>query len=350
MIIQTNHFQWQQLESEDYRTYISRLRSIGCPEQTIRDIVIADVEKMMAPRVAATIPRRPELRYWDPEEEELWHGLDHRVAQKQQWEIEQEKREVILELIGADLVGERMNQTGESDYYSRRMGFLPEEKRARLRHILEDYDQAQTAFREKELEESEALSPADREEMFALLRKQKEQVAALLTPAEKEQYDLWLSPTATQIRHAIYGMGASEEEFLALYRLRQPFDERWPWAEPGNPEWQKASRELEASLRQRLGESRYAAYQRGQDPDYRGMTRTVARFRLAKNTADYLYDFKQTVAVQRQELLKDESLTDTQKEMAVTALSKEAQTIAQESLGEKGYRYYLQQGQSGWLK
>src|SRR5436190_12879547 len=34
----TNDFQWAQLESEDYHEYIERLRKIGCPEETIRDI------------------------------------------------------------------------------------------------------------------------------------------------------------------------------------------------------------------------------------------------------------------------------------------------------------------------
>src|ERR1051325_7868593 len=45
-VVATNDFRWTQLESEDYRAYIARLRSIGCPEQTIRDIVIADVDKL----------------------------------------------------------------------------------------------------------------------------------------------------------------------------------------------------------------------------------------------------------------------------------------------------------------
>src|SRR3954467_12150137 len=49
----TNAFQWAQLESEDYRTYIARLRAIGCPEQTIHDILIADLDKVLAPRVQA---------------------------------------------------------------------------------------------------------------------------------------------------------------------------------------------------------------------------------------------------------------------------------------------------------
>jgi len=63
----TNSLRWAQLESEDYKTYIARLRGIGCPEQTIRDIIIADLDKLLAPEIAAAYGRRKELRYWHPE-------------------------------------------------------------------------------------------------------------------------------------------------------------------------------------------------------------------------------------------------------------------------------------------
>lgn len=43
-------FRWSQLESTDYRTYIANLRGIGCPEQTIRDIITADVNSLYAAR------------------------------------------------------------------------------------------------------------------------------------------------------------------------------------------------------------------------------------------------------------------------------------------------------------
>src|SRR5579859_5399631 len=36
-------FRWAQLESTDYRQYLANLPRIGCPEQTIRDIITADV-------------------------------------------------------------------------------------------------------------------------------------------------------------------------------------------------------------------------------------------------------------------------------------------------------------------
>ena len=55
-------FRWSQLESPDYRVYIANLEAIGCPRQTIRDIVIADVDGIYAPRrkqLMEQVPDRP---------------------------------------------------------------------------------------------------------------------------------------------------------------------------------------------------------------------------------------------------------------------------------------------------
>lgn len=43
LLVQPKPFRWNQLESTNYLTYIQNLRGIGCPEQTIRDIITADV-------------------------------------------------------------------------------------------------------------------------------------------------------------------------------------------------------------------------------------------------------------------------------------------------------------------
>lgn len=45
-------FDWSQIESADYPTYVANLRKIGCPEQTLRDIIVADVDTLYAPRRA----------------------------------------------------------------------------------------------------------------------------------------------------------------------------------------------------------------------------------------------------------------------------------------------------------
>jgi hypothetical protein len=43
---QVRPFHWSQIESADYRIYIANLRGIGCPEQTIRDLVKADMDNL----------------------------------------------------------------------------------------------------------------------------------------------------------------------------------------------------------------------------------------------------------------------------------------------------------------
>jgi hypothetical protein len=43
-------FNWTRIESDDYRVYIKNLRAIGCPEQTVRDIITADVDSLYKAR------------------------------------------------------------------------------------------------------------------------------------------------------------------------------------------------------------------------------------------------------------------------------------------------------------
>jgi hypothetical protein len=48
--VETEPFNWSQMESSDYRTYIANLRRVGCPEQTIRDIITADLDGLYSPK------------------------------------------------------------------------------------------------------------------------------------------------------------------------------------------------------------------------------------------------------------------------------------------------------------
>src|SRR5580693_6929888 len=55
-VVRKQFFNWSQVESPDYPVYIARLREIGCPEETIRDIVIADVNKLYANKRLDEVP------------------------------------------------------------------------------------------------------------------------------------------------------------------------------------------------------------------------------------------------------------------------------------------------------
>src|SRR5262245_2896137 len=179
----TNQVKWQQLESEDYRAYIARLRSIGCPEQTIRDIIIADLDQLLAPRYLSIYGRRQDLKYWQSEEEELANNFDHREWLRQEKQIDREKREVILELMEMDLVRERLKQRGYEDYYERRLGFLPDDKRSQVRRVLEKFADQEQELRGRE--EDENLSAEEKAQLKALRGQRQAELAAVLSPTER---------------------------------------------------------------------------------------------------------------------------------------------------------------------
>jgi hypothetical protein len=53
-----SRFDWSTEESADYKTYLANLRAIGCPEETVRDIIIAAVDKLLASRSRAIAAKR----------------------------------------------------------------------------------------------------------------------------------------------------------------------------------------------------------------------------------------------------------------------------------------------------
>src|SRR5947208_8054614 len=85
----TNGFRWGSVESPDYREYIANLRAIGCPEETIRDIVIADVNKLFAGRIAGLYPTAKDYKFWRVEDRTARE--EDRAREQKRRQIEKEK-------------------------------------------------------------------------------------------------------------------------------------------------------------------------------------------------------------------------------------------------------------------
>ncbi|MFN0077443.1 MAG: hypothetical protein ACKVY0_13315 [Prosthecobacter sp.] len=353
-VTRTNDFHWSQLESEDYRAYIERLRSIGCPEQTIRDIIIADVDKLLAPRLRAAAPGRKDLAYWQSEEKELWSSLDQRESHRQQQAIDFEKRNVIQQLMGVDLVAERQKVLGQEDYYGKRLDFLPDGKRSRVRIAVEKAAGEELAVRQKVWEEGEALTAGDQAQLRQIQKQRDAEIAATLSPEEFRQYELRMSPTAYSVRDSLFGMNATEEEFLEIFKLRKGFDDVWGQGEPEDPaaqeKWAQSGEALQAAIRAKLGEARAAEYVRAQDADYRGLCVAAARFQLPASKALEVYDYKRQVQEQRVALASNPTLTLAQKTAALQAMGDETEQAVREAMGERAFRYYQRQGLGGWMR
>ncbi|HSH93675.1 MAG TPA: hypothetical protein VK968_05985, partial [Roseimicrobium sp.] len=92
---------WRAVESEDYRKYIANLRSIGCPKETIKDIIVADVNKLFAERRKLIATGGKKFEFWKTGNP-LAAMMDPEKIEKQQ-ELAKEKKALLKELLGEDV-------------------------------------------------------------------------------------------------------------------------------------------------------------------------------------------------------------------------------------------------------
>jgi hypothetical protein len=95
-------FDWRQVESEDYRDCTANLRKIGCPEETIHDVVRADLlQAFTGKRAEVMAARYRDFKYWktDPDEVAI-----RGAAEQQRAAVDQELRGALRNLLGEDLV------------------------------------------------------------------------------------------------------------------------------------------------------------------------------------------------------------------------------------------------------
>lgn len=347
---------WRSIESTNYTAYIANLRQLGCPEETIQDIILADINKLYGRRRAAV--DRPEERwvYWrsDSEEDDLPAEEREKLAaalreyQQQVREIEQERRGLVRSLLGAserelhreEEIGNRMT--------SPQFQFLPEEKRRQMVELL---------FRYETLQEDAHLAAGTISEAGESVRRIAEErdaaLAKLLSPEELEAYQLRVSPIANELRERLRGFGASEEEFRQLFALERDLtatlDELVDGSDPqAGDKSDAAAIEHDARIEELLGPQRYAEYRRSQDGDYQMLYELALEHEVPPRVASQVYDMRRTVKEQTDRIRDDPLLTATQKRTALEAVRMETEGAIVDVLGEPLLEDYRQQG-GGWL-
>lgn len=336
------------METPDYRQYIARLRAIGCPEQTIRDLIIADLDKLYSARIRNLVPLRRQLNYWESEEAELANNHDARAWQRQEREIEREKAQVVKDLLGVDLAAERQRIRGQVDKYDRRLAFLPEGKRAELRAMIETWEEQEQAIREKAWDSGTVPAEEDRARLRTLRIEREQALSESLTPGQREMFDLWMSPTAEALRHDLYGMGATEQDFKSLYQLRKDFDATWPrdeidTSDPSTLEaWGTALLDLETRVKEVLGEDRFAMYQRGQDSQFHELNSTASRFNLPREKAAEAYEYLRLSQMERDRVTQSGAFTPDQQAAILARIQSETDRALQELLGPGPFHYFQQ--------
>jgi len=350
VIVQTNAFNWSQLESADYRQYIANLRAIGCPEVTLKDIIMTDVMRLYAQRRGQYEQNGREFKFWETDEKRTLKQNQLEEREKQLALINKELPAVLRELLGINYDREMRKYFVDTDEDNRRLSFLSEDKRARLL-ALRDQFEGKREFITYGLTNGPA-SPGDIEKLKAVDQEQDEALSGLLSPQEKEEYQLTMSTTADHLRKELIGFNPSETEFRDLFRRQQAIDAAYAYEDMSDAAVRAAKAADEQSMmsevKAQLGPERAAALDKAKDPDYQSASLLTERFDLPAETSQTIVDMRQAAEDQKQQLLANKDISPERLEVALKAIEAETEKAARETLGDQAYAQYSQS--AGWIR
>jgi len=343
VVYRTNAFNWSQLESTDYKEYIANLRAVGCPESTIKDIILADVMHLYALRRGKYYHNGREFKFWETNEKRHLKQAQLEEREKALAEIDKELPAVLRELLGINYEREVNKYFVDAEEEDNRLAFLSEEKRS-----------AALALREKFEGEREKAkwSHADAAAMKKIDAEQEAAFGELLTGDEKEQYELSMSPIADRLRAQLVGFNPSEAEFKDLFQREKAVEEQFAYQDQNDPTVQanKAAAEQAAmeAFKGTLPADRQAQLNLSSDPEYQNLATLSEQFDLPAETSGTLLDMRKTAEDERQQLLADKSIPPDRLADALKAIQTETEKAARQALGEQAYQQYSQT--ATWIK
>jgi hypothetical protein len=332
-------FQWSQLESSDYHQYMANLRSIGCPDETIRDLIIAEVDKMFDPRFAALAAETQKFEHWRNRSKRSDTLLTQLRA------LHDERKALLRELLGIDAAPyakwanadvERLREEGK---YS----FLPADKQAQVRAIMEKYQQSIDGGQNGR--DGFTLNGGD--DAKRLREQRQQELAQVLSPEELKEMSLRDSNAADSVRNRFGNLDISEDEYRKLYDLRKSYEDKvGAVADNSDPEKMRqrseARRELDEAYRNVFGEERWNDLQKQQDPTWRGLTQVAQQNNLSQSVIDQAYQYQRQTGDEVMRLMEDRSLTREQREGVIQQLTGEYDQKLRGLLGEQPFQQYKQ--------
>ncbi|PTY01156.1 hypothetical protein [Opitutus sp. ER46] len=328
---------WTALQSDDLPEYATRLREAGFPPHVVRALVRQRIEAQFAERRKALDEGSQNEAFWKVA------SLDPRRTAARR-ALAREEAAALRAVLG-DEAADGMQAT----YESRGLGGVAPEKKAQVREVMRELND-----RRSDLFAAGTVGPGGQQELRALEKAARDKIAAILSPAEMQQYELATSRTAESMRLELSVFNATEAEFKAVYEIRRAFEDRLELDRAAfTPETARqrevAQREMNEQIKLALGAERAAEYERATDYSYRQTSQLVARLELPAETAGQLYAIQKEFQQRRQEVGK--GATSREEMMArMQALQQEALTKVTPLLGgERGVTAYKRYG-GQWIE
>ena len=341
----TNRFHWRQIESTNYGQYVARLRAIGCPEKTLNDIIIADVDRHFAARQRAA---RLELPFWT--------GGRQRRAAEQAWRarwraLEQEQSALLQQLLGIEWFNGRgtfrLDRLDEQALARFLCGPMPDETFRRIANIFSHYD---TLRKDLDQRNNYILTEADEVEMQNYVAGLKRELQGLLAPAQWEEFSARLATAQLfdKVLSEATEVTAAEARQIALAWLHAGHAVEFFDFSNAETEKDLHQQQFTNAVAQLLGKKRYADFDRAQDRDFRELFELAQENNLSKAKAVNVYDLRRIAAEEVERVRNDPALDESARRRKYEEMQGRLQTAVSVVLGTTAYQEYLQRNGS-WI-
>ena len=341
-------FTWRAIESADYRRYIDNLRAIQCPEKTIHDIILADVNELYAGRWKESLRKRAtEFRYWQTGDS--LPGFADAAADREAARLDAERKALLKDLLGFD-AKDSLTQFGAVNPLELTLNFLPEERRRQVIRAQEDYAAKQTAM----LAGAGSAGGINATALEKLRDEHQSRLASLMTPEELRRYEMTISPLAMALRSELAGFEPTEAEFQQIYEARKRREgeveatrvflgaqiEAQEAAATAERKTRMEQAQAQALLLDQLGSQRYAALQRTIDPNFQSLVRVSRTSEVSLNAVNRLYELQQIAQVEANKVRANSGFSLEQREIALNGIRTETERTIRNSLGETAWQTF----------
>ncbi|MBI4626666.1 MAG: hypothetical protein HY736_26030 [Verrucomicrobia bacterium] len=192
----------------------------------------------------------------------------------------------------------------------------PEEKAAQIGRIKRDYDDIR-AKASADYTAAAAAFPGGLNaflRQLALLEREKRlDFAAVLTPRELEDLEVRETTAGQLVQRLLGDTSATEEQQRAVFRVQQEFEDRFALTFDTAPgallERERARCETQEKIRAELGDELFAAWLRGEGPEFGHFTTFVTQQGLPAAAAVELWRAKNEFTIRRLEVAAQRTFT-----------------------------------------
>ena len=247
-------FDWRNVESPDYRIYIKNLRATGCPEQTVRDIIMADVNALFDSREKESPAWTNRFEYWNLGAVLPRQWITAKLTERHN-QFEPERVAILKELLGNKApIESRAAKISDDDINLALLDFVPPEERMKAVAVISE---TETTFQTEFNPHLGQMSDQNRKDYTEFFQAREAKLLEALGEQRKEDYDLRNSQLAGTLRFMVQGIDLTEDEFRELFRFAKPMQMTLDFFTPGTTDETLAARKLlQDKVRQLVGDQR----------------------------------------------------------------------------------------------